>query len=142
MFTSEFKGAQSWRTFIGALLGFLAFSPTALGQSAGTPHSHASAYGPVWECDRGYELRADTCDRVAVPEHAYLDDSGEDWQCNRGYRRAGGACRAISVPAHGHLSDFSDLQGWDCDRGYHAVESRCVAIRVPPRGYLIASGDD
>ena len=82
------------------------------------------AFGPGWQCDRGYRAVDEACVAIKVPENGYLADSayGSGWQCDRGYRAVDEACVAIKVPENGYLADF-------CVRIRLAVRSRVSSGR-------------
>ena len=46
------------------------------------------AFGPGWQCDRGYRAVDEACVAIRVPENGYSTNSayGSGWQCDRGYR--------------------------------------------------------
>ena len=95
------------------------------------------SYGSGWECLRGYRLMGSAkCQKVEVPENAYLAPNGERWICDRGFRKLGVACMAIPSPEHSYLSSDSGTSGWLCERGYEKAEDLCAPIAVPENGYL------
>ena len=49
-------------------------------------------FGDHWTCDRGFKRVGDRCEKIPVPEHAFLEYTGNRWQCERGYRRSGNRC--------------------------------------------------
>ena len=99
--------------------------------------------GERWKCQRGYKKNYNRCEKVPVPEHAYLASSsyGAPWLCERGYRVFGDACVKVIVPKHGYLNDISFGSGWTCERGYVASGGRCDVVALPKNAHLDRSGN-
>lgn len=94
-------------------------------------------YGAGWECERGYrEIDRERCEKIHVPENAYLAAHGDRWNCLRGFVKLQDKCVTINVPVNGYLSDEVKRRGWECDRGFEVVGNDCIRIAVPENAYL------
>jgi hypothetical protein len=51
-----------------------------------------SAYGPGWECERGYQADKDACISIKLPENSHINFSGNNWECNKPYQRRNNQC--------------------------------------------------
>ncbi len=99
---------------------------------------YLSASGENWECLRGNLKVGDSCQKVVLPDNAYMSDNeyGRVWLCDRGYSVKGNGCVAIKVPEHAYLNTSNYGQPWTCERGYYERGNRCEAVKVPENGYF------
>src|SRR6185503_2723898 len=128
--------ALTW--ILAAVVPAVGFAQSASVDLPENSYSTGTRYGRAWECDHGYRETADTCVRVEVPQHAFLNAMGDTWKCERGYRKADDGCLPLETPANSYLTMVGDT--WTCDRGYRPAEQSCVAITVPVNGYATNSG--
>lgn len=94
--------------------------------------------GTRWHCQRGFVKVGATCQKLVLPENAYLVDSvyGSKWVCNRGYKARNDACVAIKVPENAYLNTSGYGQPWTCERGFLEREGQCKAVVVPENAYF------
>jgi hypothetical protein len=127
---SESLWRKASRRFLIALLAVALWPGVAATQegSAGTapPNAHMKRYGGGWECDRGYQKRAESCIPVEVPSNGYLDASGRDWACERGFKKGRRSCLALQLPTHAHLGYSGNR--WACDPGYRQRGETCTVV--------------
>jgi len=98
-------------------------------------------YGKGWECLRGFAaVGRSYCQKVVVPEGAFLDARGSGWRCKRGYRQLAKRCEKIELPQHAYLTEGHSGSDWECDRGYEKSSGACVPIVVPRNAYLTNGG--
>ena len=71
-------------------------------QDASAPNGRESLGRPPLEGTRvpaaGFKRVGDRCEKLQVPEHAFLESAGNRWQCERGYKRVKEQCQAVQVP--------------------------------------------
>ena len=85
--------------------------------------------GKNWECERGYLPNDESCEKIAVPENAFLSESsryGDGWECERGFVKSGGVCLVVNVPVNAHLRN--DGASWECDKPFRKRNGACVEI--------------
>ena len=105
-------------------------------------NAHYTSKNPSagWRCNWGYVRASNACEKIAIPDHGYLDPlGGLRWKCHRGYRAEASSCVAIEVPKNGYLTNRRHGKLWSCERGYKAVDDQCLAVVVPENGFLIDS---
>ncbi|WP_170789862.1 hypothetical protein [Ruegeria lacuscaerulensis] len=93
--------------------------------------------GERWRCLRGYTRVDDSCQKIVVPDNAYLTNStyGSAWHCNRGYEKDGEACVAVAVPENAFLNASTSGRPWTCERGFFERDGRCDAVFVPENAF-------
>ena len=97
--------------------------------------------GSGWACKRGYEeTGGSSCEKIHVPENAFLRASGYGWKCFRGFRQDRAACVPIVLPENAYLTEETSSSGWACERGFTPLSGACVPISVPENGYLTNAG--
>lgn len=138
--------ASTAKTNAGKLLAFtglvmaclMTLTSLAFGQTSEFPqNAHAKSYGEGWECDTGYRIAAELCERIEVPANAYVTGHtyGTGWECRRGFKEVDDkSCAAIFVPENAYL-DTSGRR-WECLRGYTRESNGCAEIVVPENAYL------
>jgi hypothetical protein len=94
--------------------------------------------GAGWRCLRAHRKVDDTCQKILLPEHAYLDENayGSGWLCDRGFEVDEGVCSEIVVPENAFLNASGYGQPWTCERGFFERDGRCDAIVVPEHAYF------
>lgn len=94
--------------------------------------------GERWHCLRGFHRVDDSCQKVVVPENAYLVEAsfGSAWDCERGFEKTGQSCTAVVVPTNGYLNGSRYGQLWSCERGFFEQDAVCKPVVVPEFGYL------
>lgn len=94
--------------------------------------------GVKWRCLRGYRETGGACERIALPDHAYLTDDtfGSDWACERGYKKTSDDCVAIVVPENAFLNPANYGSPWLCERGFFEDRGACEAVFVPANAYF------
>lgn len=94
--------------------------------------------GLRWHCLRGFLKVDDRCQKVIVPENAYLVDAsyGSAWECERGFEQVGEFCTAIAVPINGYLNGSRYGQPWTCERGFFEQGSLCEPVVIPKHAYF------
>lgn len=99
---------------------------------------YLDATGQRWKCLRGYTKVADGCEKIELPNNAYLEDSssGSVWRCNRGFENDGETCSAIPVPENAFLNASSYGTPWTCERGYYAEDGKCSPVVIPANAYF------
>lgn len=97
-----------------------------------------SASGTSWRCHRGFQKIGKSCERVELPENAYLTDNsdGSAWECDRGYEKMSEGCSKIDVPENAYLTNASYGEAWKCERGFFKSDGACVRVVVPENGYF------
>ena len=122
-------------------LGILLVATFAYGAESTVPeHATSAQFGSGWTCNSGYRKVGQACERILVPEHAYLTNRsyGDAWVCNRGYRRSRDTCIEIVLPNNAYLNSPRGDE-WLCHRGYRKAETECILIPVPENAYLTNS---
>jgi hypothetical protein len=93
------------------------------------PEHAYSTGGSHWRCERGFRPVEGECQRLELPEHAFLSRSGNDWTCDRGFKLVQDKCQSVEVPEHAFLSRSGD--SWKCDRGFERIEDKCQFVGEP-----------
>ena len=91
-----------------------------------------------WQCELGYRVVAERCEKIDIPENAKLNKSRDDWECRRGFRQYNDSCIAIEIPANAKL-DYAG-RGWQCLWGYRENNGQCEKIHVPENAKLNMMG--
>ena len=123
------------------VLGCLLVNGLTYGAETTVPeHATPAQFGSGWTCNSGYRKVAQTCERIVVPENAYLTNRsyGDAWICDHGYRRSRDACMEIALPENAYLNSPRG-DDWLCHRGYRKAETGCELIPVPENAYLTGS---
>ena len=99
--------------------------------------------GQNWGCLRGFKKLDGKCQKIILPENAYLNSSsyGQPWLCERGFFEKSGKCDAVFVPENAYLDDQSYSNDWRCERGYTASGIMCEFIIIPTNAHLDRSGN-
>lgn len=94
--------------------------------------------GLRWHCLRGFVKLDDTCQKIDLPENAYLSNvtHGALWTCDRGFETTDGKCTAIVVPANGYLNASRYGQPWTCERGFFEQAGQCEAVAIPANAFF------
>lgn len=94
--------------------------------------------GERWQCLRGYLKTYEGCQKITLPDNAYLSDdsSGSEWRCDRGFEVKGDVCVAIQVPEHGFLNTANYGPAWLCERGFRSQGGKCNEVNVPENAYF------
>ncbi len=120
------KRFQGWATFLLVVaVGALLLPARAWAEDPSAVPEHAFIdYGKHWRCDRGFERLDDRCEKIHLPEHAFLSFSGDRWECERGLKRVSDRCQPVHVPEIAFLNESGE--GWDCERGFRRSGSGCT----------------
>ncbi len=102
-------------------------------------NAYLEASGKSWVCKRSFRKDGDACERIVLPEHAFLSDDsfGSDWDCERGYKKTANTCEAIRVPEHAYLNSARYGLPWSCERGYVETAGTCKPVTVPENAYYV-----
>jgi len=76
-----------WIVFVLIFINQLAYGTDLPSNASKNP------YGTGWTCDKGYEKKANQCQKVEIPGNAELTILGNDWKCKRGFSKVNNALR-------------------------------------------------
>ncbi|MGR3734631.1 hypothetical protein [Pseudophaeobacter sp.] len=99
--------------------------------------------GKRWGCLRGFRKIDDSCQKIVLPDNAYLTENvhGAVWQCVRGYQTNGTSCVEIAVPKNAFLNTSTYGRRWTCERGYAVSGDLCSRLDLPENAHLDRTGN-